>query len=637
MSARIETLEFQAEARQLLRLVVHSIYSDKDIFLRELISNASDALDKVRLEAMLNKDLDVDLADPHIDIAVDKQARTLTVTDNGIGMSRDEVVQIVGTIARSGTAEFLRKLQQASDTAASRELIGQFGIGLYSAFMVADKVTLTTRRAGTDQATRWESTGEDTYTIETVDQAPQGTSITLHLKPADEEDHLYDYTSPWKIRELVKRYSDFIRWPIRMAVERPGEDGGNTTEVQTLNSMQAIWARPRDEVTQEEYEEFYRHISHDWNPPLEVIPVRAEGTFEYQALLFIPSSPPPDLFSAETGRGLHLYVKRVFIMDDWSVLMPPYLRFVRGVVDAQDLSLNISRELLQRDRQIQLMRRHLVRKVLSAVKSMMADNPDRYATFWTHFGRVVKEGLITDADNRAAILEICSFASTDDAERPTTLPDYVRRMRPGQDRIYYLTGESRSAVERSPHMEAFRAKSFEVLYLTDPVDDVWVDTVGSFDGRDLQSIARGQVDLDTEEERKAAEPEREQQRKDFAALLSWMGGTLGDDVKQVRLSTRLTTSPACVVTDEHDITPTLERMYRAMGQQVPPVRRILELNPGHPLVRRLRDAYQQRGADTDLEGVARLLHDLALLAEGGDLADPARFALAVADRLAGTV
>ncbi|WP_267897457.1 molecular chaperone HtpG [Micromonospora deserti] len=638
MNNGAETLEFQAEARQLLRLMVHSIYSNKDVFLRELISNASDALDKLRLASMVDKDLAVDTSDLHIEIEVDRAARTLTVRDNGIGMSRDEVVQVIGTIAKSGTAELLRKLRESADAGASQELIGQFGVGFYAAFMAADRVELVTRRAGESGGTRWESTGEGTYTVAPVDDAPQGTSVTLHLKPADAEDNLHDYTAEWTIREIVKRYSDFIAWPIRMTIERPGADGGApTSEVQTLNSMKALWARPRDEVDAAEYHEFYKHVSHDWADPLEVVHMKGEGTFEYEALLFLPSHAPLDLFSPQGRRGVQLYVKRVFIMDDCEALMPNYLRFVKGVVDAHDLSLNISREILQQDRQIQVVRRRLVRKILATVKDLKANHPERYRTFWTEFGAVVKEGLVDDTENREALLEILSVASTHDASEPTDLAGYVSRMKDGQSDIYYATGESRTMIENSPHMEAFRAKGYEVLLLTDPVDEVWVERVGQYDGRALRSIAKGQVDLDTEEEKKEAEVERERQRKDFADLLTWMSGVLADSVKEVRLSSRLTTSPACVVGDAHDITPTLEKMYRAMGHEVPPVKRILELNPGHPLVAGLRKAREQGGTEDPLKETAELLYGMALLAEGGELADPSRFTRILADRLARTL
>ncbi len=637
MTTQVETREFEAEARQLLQLVVHSIYSNKDTFLRELISNASDALDKLRLDAFRDKDLQVDTSDLHVDLEIDKQARLLTVRDNGIGMSREEVVNLIGTIAKSGTVEFLQKLKETKDAAVSRDLIGQFGVGFYASFMVADKVGLLTRRAGEAQATQWESDGAGSYTIATVEDAPQGTAVTLHLKPVDTEDHLFDYTDSWKIKEIVKRYSDFIAWPIRMAAEPAGDDEQATPEVETINSMKALWARSRSDVKDDEYKEFYKHISHDWNDPLETISMKAEGTFEYQALLFIPSRAPFDLFMRDRKRGVQLYVKRVFIMDDCEALMPDYLRFIKGVVDAQDLSLSVSRETLQQDRQIQLMRRRLVKKVLSAVKDMMTGNAEGYQTFWDEFGRAVKEGLVNDFENRESILEIASFASTHDAEKLTTLSHYLERMKDGQEHIYYMTGESRSVIESSPHMEAFAAKGFEVLLLTDPVDEIWVDSVREFNGKQFQSIAKGHVDLDTEDEKKTAEPEREAQQKDFADLLPWMTTTLAEDVKEVRLSSRLTTSPACIVGDAHDVTPTLEKMYRAMGQAVPKVKRILELNPTHPLVNGLRSAYGERKDDPALAETAQLLYGMALLAEGGELSDPSRFIRLLAGRLARTL
>ena len=613
MSTQVETLEFQAEARQLLQLVVHSIYSNKDIFLRELISNASDALDKLRHAALVDG-VEADTSDLHIDIAADPDARTLAVTDNGIGMSHEEVVDLIGTIAKSGTAELLRQMKENND---AKDLIGQFGVGFYSTFMVADRVTLVSRKAGTTEGTRWESDGEGTYTIQPVEDVPVGTSVTVHLRPADEEDALYDYTSEWKIKEIVKKYSDFISFPIRM-----GSD--------VLNSMKALWARPRSEVSADEYHEFYRHISHDWTDPLEIIQMKAEGNFEYEALLFIPSRAPFDLFQRDARRGLQLYVKRVFVMDDSRELMPDYLRFVKGVVDAADLSLNISREILQQDRHIQMIRRRLVKKVLSTIKDLMTSDPEKYATFWREFGRAVKEGLLGDSDNQKAILDVATFATSSSAE-PTTLAAYIERMKDGQDEIYYMTGESRTQVENSPHMEAFQAQGYEVLLLTDPVDEVWVEAVPEYDGKKLQSIARGSVDLPQSPD--APEPSTD----DFGPLLSFLKETLDEQVKEVRLTHRLTTSPACLVSDADDITPTLEKMYRAMGQEGPRVKRILELNPSHPLVTGLRTAYEQRADDPGLPETAELLYGTALLAEGGDLEDPARFAKLLADRLARTV
>jgi molecular chaperone HtpG len=556
-------------------------------------------------------------------------------------MTRDEVVDLIGTLAKSGTGELRQQLREAQKAAASEELIGQFGIGFYSSFMVADKVELLTRKAGESDATKWESSGEGTYTIESIDDAPQGTSVILHLKPEDAEDELHDYTSEFKLRGLVKKYSDFIAWPIRMQVERrepASEEGGEETvtiETETLNSMKALWARPKDEVSEEEYKEFYKHIAHAWDDPLEVIAMKAEGTFEYQALLFIPSHAPFDLFNRDAQTGIQLYVKRVFIMGDCDQLMPEYLRFVKGVVDAQDMSLNVSREILQQDRQIKAIRRRLTKKVLSTIKDLQSERPDDYRTFWTQFGRVVKEGLLSDFDNQETLLQISSFASTHSEEEATTLAQYVERMKDGQTQIFYATGETRQQILKSPHLEAFKAKGYEVLLLTDPVDEVWVGTVTEFDGKPLQSIAKGEVDLSAEGDE--SEAEREEQQKEFADLLAWMKDTLADHVKEVRLSTRLTDSPACLITDAFGITPALARLYRASGQDIPVGKRILELNPNHPLVTGLRQAHQDRSDDPSIAETAELLYGTALLAEGGALDDPARFAEMLADRLARTV
>ncbi|MBU7600731.1 molecular chaperone HtpG [Streptomyces sp. P38-E01] len=637
MSGKVETYEFQAESRQLLQLVVHSIYSNKDIFLRELISNASDALDKLRLESLRDGELKADTSDLHIALEPDEEARTLTVRDNGIGMSREEVVALIGTIAKSGTAEFARKLKEANenrDGAASADLIGSFGVGFYSSFMVADRVTLVTRRAGEEAGTRWESAGEGTYDLQTVDDAPQGTSVTLHLKEVDTEDHLYDYTKPDALRAIVRQHSDFIPWPVRLPVEKTGEDGEVESTVETVNSMKALWSRSPEEITAEEYGEFYRHVSHDWSDPLETIHTRAEGTFEYQALLFIPSRAPLDLFHQDARRGVNLYVKRVFIMDDCKTLLPDYLRFVKGVVDAQDLSLNVSREALQQDRQIQLMHRRLVKKVLSTVKALRGKDPEKYRTFWQEFGRAVKEGLLSDFDNRETLLEACSFPSTEDPKEETGLRAYKERMKEGQEHIYYLTGPSRARLESSPHIEAFREKGYEVLLLTDPVDEVWVEQVTEYDGTPLQSIAKGQVDLESSEDDEESEEETARRTEEFGPLLAWLGDSLGEDIKEVRLSSRLTTSPACIVGDAGDVTPTLEKMYRAMGQELPHVKRILELNPEHALVVALREAHTKDSEDPGLTETAELLHGMALLAEGGELSDPARFSRLLAGRLA---
>ncbi|MFD3594012.1 molecular chaperone HtpG [Nocardia sp. NPDC058640] len=632
--------------------MIHSVYSNKDTFLRELISNASDALDKLKLAAYQDKDLGADTDDLHIELEVDQDKRVLTVRDNGIGMSRAEVIDLIGTLAKSGTADLRRKLTEAKSDAAAEELIGQFGIGFYSTFMVADKVVLTTRKAGETEGTRWEAAaGSSTYSIDTVPDAPQGTTVTLELKPADEDDHLFDYTQEWKLREIVRKYSDFIAWPIRMQVERTVTEGEGEDKVekilvedQILNSQKALWTRPRSEVSDEEYKEFYHHVSHAWDEPLEIIPMKAEGTFEYQALLFIPSIAPFDLFTREHKRGVQLYVRRVFIMDNCEELMPEYLRFVKGVVDAQDLSLNVSREILQQDRQIQMIRKRLVKKVLSTIKDMQsAEDQTKYQTFWSQFGRVLKEGLLSDTDNRETLLTVSSFASTHSESELTTLAQYVERMKDGQDSIYYMTGESRAQVENSPHLEAFTAKGLEVLILTDPVDEMWVGSVPEFKGKPFQSIAKGEVDLETEDEKKETEALREQQDKDFGDLLTWLGSTLGEVAKEVRLTNRLTSSPACLVGDVYDFTPMLERMYRASGQALPESKRILELNPTHPLVTGLRDAYDARKSDAEagkvpeLAETAELLYGTAVLAEGGELKDPARFAQLLTERLTRTV
>ncbi|MCV7171514.1 MULTISPECIES: molecular chaperone HtpG [Mycolicibacterium] len=644
MTAHVEQLEFQAEARQLLDLMIHSVYSNKDSFLRELISNSSDALDKLRLESLRNKDLDVDTSDLHIELEVNKEQRLLTVRDNGIGMTRAEVVDLIGTLAKSGTAEVRRKLREAKNAAASEELIGQFGIGFYSTFMVADEVVLLTRKAGEGAATRWVSSGDGTYTVESVDDAPQGTSVTLHLKPEDAEDELHDYTSEWKIRELVKKYSDFIAWPIRMQVERRSpapEEGAEeqaTVETQTLNSMKALWTKSKDEVPEEEYKEFYKHVAHAWDDPLEVIAMKAEGTFEYQALLFIPSHAPFDLFTRDARTGVQLYVKRVFVMADCDQLIPGYLRFVKGVVDAEDMSLNVSREILQQDRQLTAIRRRLTKKVLSTIKTVQAERPQDYATLWTQFGAVLKEGLMSDVDNQDTLLRISSFASTHSDDELTTLASYVERMKDGQKQIFYATGQSREQLLKSPHLEAFKAKGYEVLLLTDPVDEVWVGSVPEFDGKPLQSVAKGEVDLDSDDEKAAHEEEREEQQRDFADLLTWLKETLAEHVKEVRLSTRLTESPACLITDTFGITPALARMYKASGQAIPVGKRILELNPKHALVTGLQQAHQSRGADDPSLGeTAELLYGTALLAEGDVPDDPARFAGLLANRLSRTV
>ena len=627
-----QTYEFQAQARQLLNLVINSIYSNKEIFLRELLSNASDALDKLRLEVLKNSELEADLSHLHITIEPDSQKRTLKVIDNGIGMDSEDLKGLIGTIARSGTAEFLQKAAENKTEAA--ELIGQFGVGFYSVFMVAKKAIIETRKIGEKEGYRWESSGDGSYTIEEAGPLPQGTSITLYLKEADEENELADYTQEWVIRDLVKRYSDFISYPIEMMVTKretvPAEKEGEEPkavekqDLETLNSMKALWARPESEVDPKEYNDFYRRIAHDWQDPLKVITMKGEGTFEFQALLFIPAKAPFDLYMPESQRGIQLYVKRVFIMDDCQELVPPYLRFLRGVVDSSDLSLNISREILQKDRQIKAINKSIVRKVLSILKNMLDEKPEEYRKFWQEFGKVLKEGLYNDPTNREKILDVMLADSTYSTQL-TTLKDYIARMKEGQEDIYYITGENRERLAKAPQMEVFKAKGVEVLILSDPIDSVWVEMVSQYQGKKFKSVLRGALELGDEAEKKAAEEKLENQRKDLASMIAWMGSDLDSKVKEVRVSNRLTDSPACLVSDENDPTPSMEKIMKAMGQNFPAVKRVLEINPEHAIIKRLHELYSQNGDSEDLKSVVNLIYDQAVLAEGGELADPASF------------
>jgi molecular chaperone HtpG len=618
MSETTERHEFQAEVRELLDLMIHSLYSHKDIFLRELISNASDALDKIRFESLSRPEL-APIGELAVTLEVDDTARTLAVHDNGIGMTRQEVVENLGTIARSGTREFLRALREAQATGAP-ELIGQFGVGFYSSFMAADRITVVTRRAGTEEATRWESTGDGGYTLEAAERSGAGTTVTLHLKPKDEEDGLKDYTQAFVLKDIVKRYSDFVTYPIRLKGE-------------TLNSMKAIWARSKDEVTEDEHREFYKHISHDWNDPLEHLSVHIEGGFEARALLYVPSKAPFDIHDRDGGhRGLSLYVKRVFIMDDWRELLPPNLRFVRGVVSSDDLSLNVSREILQKDRQVQAIRKYLVRRILAALKEMKEQRPEKYRTFWTEFGAVLKEGLLGFEEGQDKLLELVLAPSTEGAE-PTALAAYVTRMKEGQPAIYYLTAVSREAAERSPHLEAFRARGYEVLFFLDPIDELWLRLRREFEGKKLTSVAQGTPDLGAEADRKKDEPAREETTERFKDLLLALRAALQDDVKDVRLSERLTASPACLVGEAGDLSPHLEELLRRSGREVPKAKRVLELNPTHPLVMRLQAFHAAHPADERLKRYAELLHGQAILAEGGTLPDPAAFSRRLAELL----
>jgi len=642
---RIETHAFETEAAQLLDLMIHSVYSHKEIFLRELISNASDALDKLCFEALTNPDLRKYTSDPHIRIEVDPKARTLSVSDNGIGMTHDEIVRNIGTIAHSGTQEFLRALKEAKSKETRPELIGQFGVGFYSSFMVAEKVTMISRAATEERAWRWESAGgAGSYTLEPAERAEPGVTVTLHLRKEDAEDGLDDYTSPWKIKEIVRRYSDFVAYPIKMETQRtetPRDEEGKPiegtepktiVEDETLNSMKAIWTRPEKEVEESDYLEFYKHISHDWHEPLERIAYKAEGTSEFRALLFVPSHAPFDMFMPESEYGILLYVKRVFIMHDCKDLIPEYLRFVRGVVDSEDLSLNISREILQKNRHIQLIRKSVTNKVLDTLKQLRTEKPEKFETFWREFGKVVKEGLFRDPANREKLLDVCTFASTFDPQKETTLANYVARMKEGQEHIYYLTGKSREAVEHSPHLEAFREKGYEVLLLTDPVDEVWAPSLyDGFQEKQLQSAAKGAATLGSEEERKATEQALEEKAKSCTALFETLQKILDEHVKEVRLSARLTTSPVCLVGNENDLTPQMEQLLRATGQEVPRVKRVLEINPNHPILEKLQTHHAANADDPRLADLVALLHGQALLAEGLQPPDPSAFSQKLAE------
>ena len=640
MSEAVETHEFQAEVKQVLDLMVHSLYTHKDVFLRELISNSSDALDKLRFEGLTRPDL-LPKEELHIRLEPNVAGRTLAVHDNGIGMSRDEVVRNIGTIAKSGTKEFLSAVR-ASNASATPELIGQFGVGFYASFMVADKVTLLTRRAGEERATKWESSGGD-YTLSDAERDSPGTSVILHLKPVDVEDGLEDYSDEWTLKRIVKKHADFVAYPIRMSVKRssierdergqpkPGATETTTFEDEVLNSMKAIWTRPKEEVSEEEFNEFYKHVSHDWTDPLRHLSIRMEGTFEAKALLYIPSKAPFDLYHRETRRGLHLYVKRVFITDNCGDLLPDYLRFVRGVVDAEDLSLNISREMLQHDRQIKAIRKHLVKKVLETLQELHREEPEKYRRFFAEFGPVLKEGLLAWEEKHDEILDLLLCPSTHDASEPTTLAAYVDRMKEGQEAIYYMTGPSRAAVESSPHLEVFRDKGYEVLLLTDRVDEVWLQRPIEFKGKKLQSIGKGEVGLGTEEEKKQAEAKRDEQETQFKDLMTRLRAHLQEDVKDVRLSARLTSSPACLVGEESDLTPQLEELLRQSGQDVPKIKRVLELNPNHPILPKLQALFEKDKDSPLLKEYAELLYGQALLAEGGKLPDPAAFSKRVAD------
>ena len=624
-----ETLGFQTEVKQLLHLMIHSLYSNKEIFLRELISNASDAADKLRFEALSDSALYGEDSELRIRVSFNKAARTLTVSDNGIGMSREEVIANIGTIAKSGTQEFFKQLtgEQAKDA----HLIGQFGVGFYSSFIVADRVTLVTRRAGlaAGEGVRWEcdmgNAGGGEYTIETLERPERGTEVTLHLREGEDE-----LLAGAQLRSIIHKYSDHIVLPIMIKKEawQKGEkqDKSDNTSVsdedETVNQASALWARPKTEVTQEQYDEFYKHVAHDFEAPLCHAHAKVEGNKEYAQLLYIPSRAPFDLWDREHRRGIKLYVRRVFIMDDAEQLMPYYLRFVRGVIDSNDLPLNVSREILQESKDIEVIRAGSVRRVLSMIEDLAENHREKFATFWKEFGRVFKEGIGEDHANHERIAKLLRFASThaDTEAQEVALADYVGRMKIGQGKIYYVTADTFAAAKNSPHLEVFRKKGIEVLLLSERVDEWMASHLREFDGRPLQSVAKGELDLGKLED-EAEKQEQEKEAGEHRELTERIKTALGEQVKQVRVTLRLTDSPACLVADQHDLGANLERLLKAAGQKVPSSRPILEINPRHPLLQRLKT----EGDSRRFSDWSHVLFDQAQLAEGGQLEDPAGF------------
>ena len=616
MTSSKETMQFQAEVNQLLQLMIHSLYSNKEIFLRELLSNASDACDKLRFEALSDPALLEGESDLQVDVTFDQDASTITVRDNGIGMDRDEVIANIGTIAKSGTREFFSRL--SGDQAKDAQLIGQFGVGFYSAFIVADRVTLSTRRAGMgkEHGVRWESDGTGAYTLETIELPARGTEIVLHLREEERQDLL----NSWRLRSIISKYSDHIPLPIRM--RKLGDDGKPGDEWETVNKASALWQRPKSEISNEEYQEFYQHVSHDFGEPLAWVHNRVEGRLEYTSLLYIPSKAPFDLWDQKQTHGIKLYVQRVFIMDDAEQLMPRYLRFVRGVIDSSDLPLNVSREILQGNRTIEQMRSGASKRVLGLLEDIAAKEPEKYQTFWTEFGRVLKEGPGEDFGNREQIAKLLRFASThsDTDVQNVSLMDYVSRMKEGQDKIYYITADSFLAAKNSPQLELLRKKGIEVLLLSDRVDEWLTSHLHEFDGKSLVSAAKGDLDLgqiESEEEKK----EQAETEKAAEGLVERIKKALGDRVDTVRVSQRLTNSPSCIVLGERDMALYMQQLLKQAGHEMPSSKPTLEINPRHPMLARI----EKEADDTRFGEWSALLLDQAILAEGGQLEDPASF------------
>lgn len=637
METSTETRKFEAETKQLLDLMIHSLYTNKDIFLRELISNASDALDKLRFNALTSPDLVPDGEELEIRLEPDADRRTLTIHDNGIGMTRQEVIENIGSIARSGTQEMLEHLGKAGSSKAMPELIGRFGVGFYSSFMVADRVILETRKAGEETSTRWSSDAGGTYEVGEGSRRSQGTSVTLELKPVNPDAGIEDYTQEWVLSRIVKRYSDFIGHPIRHKVRRETKErdekgivkpDGKTTvtfDDKTLNSMKPIWTRQESEVEEEEYAVFYKHITSDWNDPMLHLRFKAEGVSEYESILFVPSSPPHDMDVWEGEYGLQLYARRVMIMERCEEVLPRFLRFVRGVVDSSDLPLNISRQTLQENRHLVRIRKFLARKVLAKLASVQKDDPEKYLEFWNKFGHALKEGVDADPRQKDRIVPLLLFESSNDPDKLTTLADYVARMKEGQEAVYYITGESRAMVENSPLIEGFRKRDIEVLFLTDPVDEFLVDRMPEFEDKRLRSVGRGEIDLDQEDAGEDAKSERKEKEKLYGDLFGLLGKHLEEHIKRVRLSTRLTNSPACLTVDEHDRSPHMDRILKRAGHEAPKQKRILEINGSHDLVKGLQERFDRDKTDPVIRDLAQLLYGYAMLADGAEINDPGPF------------
>ncbi len=641
MTTKKETHEFKTEVQQLLKLIVNSLYSNQEIFLRELISNASDAIDRLKFKAQTEPDILGDDTDFRIKLVPDGIKQTFEITDNGIGMTNEEVMENIGTIAQSGTAAFIEALEKSNSDTLAPELIGQFGVGFYSAFIVADKITLLTRAPGADKAVRWESFGDGTYTIEeTDDKKSRGTTITLELKKRKDDDP--DFTDEWMIRNIVKQHSDFVGYPIVMDVEKDepipeaeqlkdkdGKTVGETTrkvvKEETLNSMKAIWARSQDEVTKEEHEEFYRHISHDWNPPLTRLHKKFEGTTEYTALLYVPSKAPFDLFNPEAKHGIHLYCKRVFIMDDCEDLMPEYLRFVKGVVDAPDLNLNVSREILQQDRLVKNIRRNLVKKLFELFNNM---EPEEYEKFYEEFGAILKIGIHTDFENKDKIAELVRFKTTKSDGKWVSLKAYVENMQADQKDIYYITGDNMTALLNSPLLEQLKAKDYEVLLMSDPVDEWVAQALNEYDGKSLKSAEKGDLGLDDVDT---------DQKDKYDGLFKQVRVILEEKIKEVKPSTRLTDSVACLSGDAQDMSAYMEKILKASGQQTPDTKRVLELNMDHPVMDKINTIFDKDAADPVLQDYAGLLFDLATISEGGKIDDPAGFTKRVGELMADAI